>query len=132
MFRLFYSGGIQWRLTHLLISPDYLRNTATNTKFIIFLFFLYTGRTYFIHYSLFSYLSELFNINRNIYNWKETKEFHSAIDDKQQQRRRYRAVSKLEMNNNTYGNPPWKTRAALQFRPLRRDFCRIAGGPKQH
>ena len=24
--------------------------------------------------------------------------------------------------NNSYGNPPWKTGAALRFRPLRREF----------
>ena len=52
---------ILWRLTHLLLSPDYFKNTATNTKIINILFFLYTGRIHFIHYSLLSFLPELLN-----------------------------------------------------------------------
>ena len=100
---------------------DYSKNTATNTKFINI--FLYTGRIHFFHYSFFFYLSELFNyINTNIYNWKEAKQFHTASDGKQQQRRRYRAVSNWRRNNNSYGNPSWKIGAGLRFRPLRRDF----------
>ena len=58
---LFYSDmAISWRLTHLVLRPDYFK-TRSLKLIHQYSIFLYTGRFHFIYYSSFSYLSELLN-----------------------------------------------------------------------
>ena len=76
------------------------------------------GRTYFTQYSRFSYMSELINyINANTYNWKEAKQFHTASDNKQQQKT---IQSSFQMGDEI--TTAMAIHSGKQERPLRRVF----------
>ena len=93
IFRIFYSG-YSLATNSITAQSGLIQNTATNTKFINILFFSTQAGCIL---SIISFLSELFNyIYINKYDRKEAKQFHTANDDKQQQKKGYRAVSKLE------------------------------------
>ena len=74
---------IPLRLTHLLLSFDHSKNTATNTKFSDILS-LYTGRLYSIDYSLFFpflIFTRLIDYIKSNIQLKEAKQFHIADDN---------------------------------------------------
>ena len=73
---------IPWRLTHLLLSLEYFKNTATNTKFSNILFcstqadFIPLTIRYFSYLNL-TGLTDYININKQL---KEAKQFYNADD----------------------------------------------------
>ena len=120
-FSAYSALAIPWRLTHLLLSPDYFKITATNTKFINI--FSIIGR-FCVIVHLFLNLFWLSDYN-DVYIQQDKKTQGSSLRHKE------RKAGKLQITGDCfYGKPIWNTGAARRSRPLRRDFPREAGAAK--
>ena len=129
---LLYSDmAIRWRLTDLVLNPDYFETRPLKLNSTIFLLSTQAG---FISSTIFHFFSDYrTTLKININNQEEKKQFDTAGDEEKTAKRAFRAVSKV-------GNEAaaimaihlGKQERLSTFAHCAVIFCRIAGGPKQH